>query len=176
MKNQKINNTRIRNKCNKIFLLLFLLFALSLTVSAAPPSTKIHGSGTGWTQPIDSTNLISGAGSDLTGSYQSATDTATLAVTCDSTYRIWVRRADVTWDVANFSLYVIRTNDGTAGTGSITSPAIGVPVLVTTGDTLFFSGDNSLDGITVQYQLSGMSLNSAPNSYRTSVIFSITSP
>jgi hypothetical protein len=156
------------------FTLFILIFILS--VSDTEAAIKLSRSGTGWTQPIDSSNLISGAGSDLTSTYLSAIDATILSISnCKSdgdNWRIDVNRADTLWDSVNLTLSVLRTSDGTYNAGAMISGGTSfVPVNNTA--TTFFSGSGDHDNITIQYQLSGMSVITAPNNYRTVVTFTI---
>jgi len=124
----------------------------------------------GWTEVIDAGDLVSGAGSDLQSVYESATDATILDVTpAFDFYDVYVRRSDTNWS-GDFSLYIKRTGDGT-GAGSISFGASYKEV--TTVDTKFFSGYMSRTGIPIQYKLSGMSVNIAPDSYSTTIIFTI---
>lgn len=124
----------------------------------------------GWTEIIDATDLVSGAGSDLQSVYESASDATILDVTpAFDFYDVYVRRSDNNWS-ADFTLYIRRTGDGTGG-GSV---SLGASYMeITTVDAKFFSGYMSRTGIPVQYKLSGMSVNIAPDTYSTTIILTI---
>ncbi len=123
----------------------------------------------GWTRTIDSADLTSGAGSDLTPSYESGADATDLGVTAVGNYRVDVRRADATWH-GDFTLSVRRTQDG-SGSGSISGGT--TYQTVTTSDAEFFTGNGDRTGIKVQYQVDGLSVDVAPDTYSSTVTFTI---
>lgn len=169
MKSQKGHlGENIRNLVG--LLALFLLLEPLQPVSAATLSAT-----GGWTQNINSSNLTFGAGSDLADTYLSAAAATTLTVSgCASDTEDWqilIKRIDNLWDSAHFVLSVKRTSVGT-GAGII-SGGDSFQVVGTT-DALFITGQGNRSGITVQYQLTGMSIRTSPNNYSTVVEFTIT--
>lgn len=124
----------------------------------------------GWTETIDASDLIAGAGSDLQSDYYSATNATTLDVTAIGNYKVDVRRSDTNWS-GDFTLYLKRTSDGT-GSGTISGGTSYITVSLT--DTEFFTGSLDRSGIDVQYHLAGMSVNISPDTYSTTITFTIT--
>ena len=126
-----------------------------------------------WSRTIDTSDLASGAGSDLAGSYESAVNATVLTIlnTTGNTdnWRADVRRSDSTWH-GNFILYIQRTSDGTGG-GSI-SGGLSYTVIGTT-DSQFFSGAGDRSSVNLQYKLTGMSVSIPPNAYSTTVVFTV---
>lgn len=150
---------------------LFLFFHPALPVRAATLSSA--GS---WVQNISSSDLTFGAGSDLTDTYTSANVTTTLEVSgcVDETeeWQISIKRVDQIWDSAKFVLAAQRTSEGT-GAGTITGGDSSFQE-VTTSDALFITGRGDRSGITIQYQLTGVSIQILPDNYSTAVEFTIT--
>jgi hypothetical protein len=124
----------------------------------------------GWTRTIDSADLSSGPGSDLTPSYESASDATDLQVTAAANYRVDVRQNAGTWD-ASLTLYVRRTSTGT-GSGSISGGTTYQEV--TTSNLEFFTGNSNRNGIDAQYRVDGMSVGISPDTYQTTVSYTIT--
>jgi hypothetical protein len=146
-----------------IFILLVFTKAEAIDITAT-------GS---WNRTIDTSDLASGAGSDLIGIYESTVNATVLTVfnTTGNTdnWRIDVRRSDSTWH-GDFILYIQRTSDGTGGgsiTGGLSYIAIG------TTDSQFFSGAGDRSSVNLQYKLTGMSISIPPNTYSTTVVFTI---
>jgi hypothetical protein len=146
-----------------IFILLVFTKAEAIDITAT-------GS---WNRTIDTSDLASGAGSDLIGIYESTVNATVLTVlnTTGNTdnWRIDVRRSDSTWH-GDFILYIQRTSDGTGGgsiSGGLSYIAIG------TTDSQFFSGAGDRSSVNLQYKLTGMSISIPPNTYSTTVVFTI---
>jgi len=149
-------------------LILFAAFVLAGIVEAV---TSITVSGS-WSLTIGQSNLQGGAGSDLTSTYTSATNQATLSVsgTYSHTWRIDVTRVDTTWH-ANFHLWVKRTGNGTSGTGTYSG---GTTYLeATTTAQTFMTGAGDRSGFTLQYQLTGVSTAIPAASYATAIRYTI---
>ena len=146
-----------------IFILLVFTKAEAIDITAT-------GS---WNRTIDESDLAAGAGSDLIGIYESSVNATVLTVlnTTGNTdnWRIDVRRSDGTWH-GDFILYIQRTSDGTGGgsiSGGLSYIAIG------TTDSQFFSGAGDRSSVNLQYKLTGMSISIPPNTYSTTVVFTI---
>jgi len=123
----------------------------------------------GWSLTVDSADLVSGAGSDLTSTYESAASATDLAVTATADYRVDVRRTDGTWD-GDFTISARRTQDG-SGSGSISGGT--TYLAITTTDAEFFTGNSDRTGVKVQYQLEGMSVSITPDTYSSTVTYTI---
>jgi hypothetical protein len=159
----------------RVFLILpasFLLLALFLPLPAEAATLSSTGD---WLQTVDASNLISGAGSELTDTYLSPVITTTLDVTgcVDSSEAWWIliKRVDQNWDSDHFVLSVRRTSEGT-GEGIIDGGDSFQEV--TTGDSIFITGQGDRTGIAVQYQLTGISIQNPPANYSTNLEFTIT--
>lgn len=151
-----------------------LVLAFLLLFLPAPAEAATISSVGGWNQIINSSNLTSGAGSDLTDTYLSSTGATTLEVSgcVDETeeWQIWLKRVDQTWDSDRFVLSVKRTSDGT-GDGIISGGD--TFQVVSTADVLFFTGQGDRSGITIQYRLTGISIQVLPDNYSAAVEFTI---
>jgi hypothetical protein len=149
------------------FLVPFLFF---LTRSEALDLSTTGG----WTETINELDLVSGAGSDLIDTYQSATDATSMTIsncTGDTdNWRLDVRRIDDAGWHGDFTLYVKRTSDG-EGTGSISGGQSYIEI--TTTDTELFSGAGDRSNISIQYQLTGMSINVLPDTYSEIITFTV---
>ncbi len=150
-----------------MFLLAPLFFAPQMTHAAI--SISVTGT---WSETVDKYDLISGAGSDLTASYESATDQVSITVSNTSgagdSWRVDVRKVDTNWH-SDLSLWVKRTGSGTGGSVSGGSSY----QQLTGSDQSFFTGSDDVSGITVQLKLSGMSVQVPPGSYTTTVYYTV---
>jgi hypothetical protein len=145
-----------------------LLF-LSLLLSVYAQAREIQAEG-GWTKTIDASNLVSGAGSNLTGTYESGTAATIVQIEDTGSWRVNVKHsAGTNWD-SNFILYAQRTSDG-SGSGTISG---GFPyVEITAADAAFFSGTLNRETIHIQYKLSGMSVSVVPGTHSTTVTLTL---
>ena len=136
-----------------------------------PEAADLFSSGD-WSETIDASDLIAGAGTDLISQYESAT-AATLITISNApetgTWRVNARRLDSTWH-NDFALYVRRTSDG-SGPGTISGGAAYMEL--TTVDSEMFSGTKDRSDIAMQYKLSGMSVNVSPETYSSTVILTV---
>jgi hypothetical protein len=126
-----------------------------------------------WAVNVDANDLISGAGSDLTSTYESSADQGLIAITGTTgdsdNWRVDVRRSDTSWH-GDLTLFVKRTGDGT-GSGSISDGT--AYQAVTTTDTALFSGSGDRSNIPVQLKISGASVAIPPSAYATSIIYTV---
>ena len=145
-------------------ILLFLTRAEAIDLSATG----------GWSETVDETDLVSGAGSDLVDTYESTTDATTMTIyncTGDTdNWRLDVRRIDEGGWHQDFTLYVKRTSDGN-GNGSISGGLSYIEI--TTTDTQLFSGAGDRSNISIQYKLTGMSINVLPDTYSKTITFTV---
>ena len=143
--------------------MLRMLTALSL-------GADVSSSGN-WTDMIDASDLVAGAGSNLASQYESSSGTTTLSIanTAGATWRILARRSDGTWH-GNLVLFVRRTSDG-SGSGAVVGGSSYIKL--STLDTEMFSGSGDRGSIAVQYKLTGMSKNVSPNLYSSGIIFTL---
>ena len=149
--------------------LIIVVISIFLLVPSGTSALDIAATG-GWSETINSSDLTSGAGSDLTGTYESSTNATVLDITNAANqgdrWRVDMQRSDSTWH-ANFTLYIkrITTNQKLNGGLSYTE--------IRTSTDTFFDGKGNYSGINCQYQLTGMSMAIPPNTYTTTVTFTI---
>jgi hypothetical protein len=151
----------------------FFLLVPFLLFLARAEAIDLSASG-GWSETINEFDLVSGAGSDLVDTYESATDATSMTIsncTGDTdNWRLDVRRIDDAGWHGDFTLYVQRTSDG-AGTGSVSGGLSYIEV--TTTDTQLFSGAGDRSNISIQYKLTGMSINVLPATYTETMTFTV---
>ena len=124
-----------------------------------------------WSQTVGELDLVGGAGSDLTGSYESALDQGMISIAGTlGSWRVDVKKSDTTWH-NDLRLDVQRTSGGT-GTGSISGGATYLEV--TSVDTTFFSGDADRSDVDVQLKISGVSVSLEIGSFSTTVTYTVT--
>lgn len=123
----------------------------------------------GWSETIDSSDLAAGPGSDLVASHESNSSATNIDLTAVGDYRVDVRRADGTWS-GDFTLYVRRTQPG-SGAGSISGGTTYQEI--TTSDAELFTGNADRTGIKIQYQVDGLSVTISPDTYSSTVTFTI---
>lgn len=146
-----------------------LIVFLGLAATAAAADLTSSGD---WTETVDSSDLVAGAGTDLVGQYQSVEGNTTLnvATTAGGNWRITARRADNTWH-NQFTLWIKRSSDG-AGSGTIIGGSTFIEV---TGlDTELCSGQADRSNVGLQFKLTGMSVGVSPALYSTGIIFTVT--
>lgn len=125
-----------------------------------------------WSFEITDQDLVGGAGSDLPPVYQSKADQAWVNIrtrAIDQKWRVDVRRSDANWP-RNVSLFVRRTDDG-EGPGTIWGGRTYVEVTAT--DTFFFSGAGDRSWVYLQFKLGGISVRVPPDTYSTTVVFTV---
>jgi hypothetical protein len=148
-----------------VLLLLFVTTAESIDIAATG----------GWSETVDQLDLVSGAGSQLVDTYESATTATIIDITNTidkkDAWRVDVRRVDGGGWLGDFTLYLKRTSDGN-GQGSVISGGLSY-IEITTTDSEFFSGEGALWNVDTQYQLTGMSISVLPANYSTTVIFTV---
>lgn len=149
---------------------MFVLLALSVGPGEAR-AADIAAAGE-WSQTIDASDLVAGPGSELQSTYESPIGILSLAISNSAGvgWQVNVRRQDGNWP-PEFTLEIRRTSAGT-GSGSVSG---GDAYLVAgTTDTAFFAGSGDVSGIEVQLRLSGVSLSVAPDTYTTTLVYTVT--
>ncbi len=145
----------------------FLLAAFVASHLAQAATITIAGS---WSRVIGAGDLTGGPGSDLTATYESATNQIRMAVRDDANWRVDVRRIDTIWH-ADFVLSIRRTNNGTAGNGWV---AGGTTYLqITTTSQTFVTGRRNRRGITLQERLGGVSVSIPVRTYMTTIQYTV---
>lgn len=149
-----------------------IMLPLALMLSLLAPSYAADISVTGdWSRTIGTGDLQAGAGSDLVSAYQSDADAVLLTVwnTGGGAWRVDVRRADTTWDT-DLTLSVRRTGDGTGG-GTIGAGTTYQAIAETNAE--FFSGSGDRSNVALQFNLTGMSLQVPPDTYVTTITYTV---
>ena len=128
----------------------------------------------GWTETVNELDLVSGAGSGLVDTYESVTDATSMTIsncTGDTdNWRLDVRRIDDAGWHGDFTLYVQRTSNG-EGTGSVSGGLSYIEI--TTTDTQLFSGAGDRSNISIQYKLTGISIDVLPATYTETMTFTV---
>lgn len=153
--------------------ILKIVFLSILVTFATAPVHSIDIVLTGsWTENINVLDLSAGAGSDLISEHESAADQVIVDISNTlgggDTWRIDIRKSDISWS-ADMYVHVKRTSSGTGG-----STAGGTTYLQLSGiDQQFFTGSDDVTGIDIQYKISGVSVNIAPGTYTTNIIYTV---
>jgi hypothetical protein len=150
-----------------------LFSALLLLLFVRAPAIDISAAG-GWSETVDQSDLVSGAGSSLIDTYESTVSGTSIDVSnCSDdadNWRVEVRRIDDGDWYGDFVLYVKRTSSGDGG-GSVSGGLSYVEITAT--DTELFSGAGNRTSIDLQYKLTGMSIEIAPDNYGQIVVFTV---
>lgn len=125
-----------------------------------------------WSETIDASDLQAGAGSDLNSTYESGSSQVSIDISGTAgggdDWRVDVKKVDTIWH-GNLTLWVKRTSAGTGG--SVSGGTFYQPVGGT--DSSFFNGSDDVSGIEVQLQLTGVSVSVPPNTYTTTVTYTV---
>jgi hypothetical protein len=153
-------------------IILLLLAGLFLSAARSGRAMDIVALGS-WSETIDTGDLVGGAGGTLTSTYESSLDQVSMGIqntaAVDDSWRVDVRRLDINW-LTDCTLSLRRSSDGT-GSGSI-SGGTSYQVVGTT-DAALFSGAGDRDGIDLQLKLEGLSIQVTPDTYSTTVIYTL---
>ena len=147
----------------------FLLAAFVAWNLAQAATITITGS---WSRVIGAGDLTGGPGSNLTATYTSATNQVLMGVTGagNRNWRVDVRRIDTIWH-ADFVLSIRRTNNGTAGPGTVTGGTSYLQITATS--QTFVTGSRNRTGITLQERLDGVSVSIPATAYTTTILFTV---
>ena len=141
-------------------------------LSSEGAAIDIAADGT-WSPTTTASDLTAGAGSELVSTYESTAGLLTIGISnttgSGDGWRVDVRRSDINWP-AGVTLSVQRTDDG-AGSGTISGGA-GYQA-VTTSDAEFFSGSGDRTDVDIQLKISSVSLSVPPDTYSTSVVYTV---
>jgi hypothetical protein len=150
---------------------LFCSVLLGVFFSAGAEAIDLSSSG-GLIRVVNSSHLLAGAGSNLATTYDDAASTNLAIVNTSGSsdrWRIDVKRIDSTWNNA-LKLYVKRISDG-SGSGVVTG---GLSYVEITGNEIeFFTGAGDRSGLTLSYELTGMSVAVPPNMYSTTITYTV---
>lgn len=143
-----------------------IVWTAALPVSAADISATDS-----YTKTITSSDLISGAGTDLKNTYESASNQIDVDISglWSHTHAISVYKVDSSWN-SNLHLYVRRTATGTAGSEVWNGTSYQE---VTSTATEFFRADLDSYNIKLQFELTGMSIHIPIGTYSTTVYLTI---
>ena len=153
------------------FLIPFIIFGSIAAGEKTQAQINITVTGS-WSETIDASDLQDGAGSDLIDTYESIADAVSISISgttgASDNWRVDVKKLDTNWD-SSFHLYVKRTSNGTGGS---VSGGTAYQEL-TDVDESFFSGSDDVSGIDIQLKLSGVSVQIPPDSYMTTVYYTV---
>ena len=123
-----------------------------------------------WSKTVGAADLIAGAGSDLTSTYESGANQGVMSIGSPiGSWRVDVKKLDTVWDT-DLHLDVRRTSDGT-GLGSISG---GTTYIEITGvDTTFFSGDDDRSDVDLQLRISGVSVSLGVSNFSTTITYTV---
>lgn len=148
---------------------VFIGFGFCCLLSAAQ-ATDITASGD-WFRLIGTSDLSTGAGSDLPATLASSTSQTTLDITNTggAAWTLRVSRSDSHWPSA-VNLAVSLTHPG-SGPGSV---AGGGYQPVTAFEQIFITGSGDRLGLTLQLHLSGLSVSHLPpDSFNTTISYTV---
>jgi hypothetical protein len=154
---------------SKIGIILLITAALIPTEGLwAAVSIRVTGS---WFETIDETDLVGGAGSELSSSIESAADQVSINLlgAGNKAWRVDIRKVDTDWH-GDLSLLARRTSDG-AGQGQITGGTSYQQI----SDTYqaFFNGTHNRRNVNVQLMLDGVSAGLPCGNYLTTVYYTV---
>jgi hypothetical protein len=158
-------------------LFCIIIFLLSPGLAAASGQIYVSLPGGDWTVTRGPLDLTGGAGTDLDPDEESASDLITINIVYFlGNYGYWrvdVQRTDTVWHT-DLSLYIRRTTDGTAGSGSNPYITGGTNYQeITTVAQEFFNGHRARSNIDAQLRLDGMSVNLGQNTYTTTITYTL---
>lgn len=162
------------------FCLLLSLFLSVHIASYAQLSLTLTGS---WSYTVPATDITE-AGNDFTGTYASSASQVQIGVDNGGgflqelfgyNWRVSVRKTDANWD-NTASIFVRRTNNGSPIFSWLTLTLTGGQAYqqITGTDQIFFSGNRGARGINIQYELRGVSVVMAAQSYSTTIVYTVT--
>jgi hypothetical protein len=137
-----------------------------------------------WSETVNSSDLIAGAGSDLRSPIESSTSVAVINISnaAGTNWIVKVKKTDLLWPTET-SLVIKRTSnglgsiasdDGFVGLTGTESISGGTTYLELTGnEQIIFSGAGNRSDIYIQLKLSGLSVLNPPDNYSTSITYRI---
>lgn len=155
-------------------IVIFTMGLFMVLLEAGPAAAVINITVTGsWTQSVDKNNLTGGPGTDITGTFTSAQNANLITISGaknkNDNWQINIKRINTAWN-GSLQIFAIRTSSGT-GKGSVSGGQ--AYIQVTTNDTIFFTGAGNRNGIQIQFQLTGASLQIAPSQYSATIQYTI---
>lgn len=149
-------------------LLELLIFYGALSAPLLAADISVVGN---WSEIVDNSYLIAGAGSNLRSPIESSTSVASINIsnTDGSSWTVKVKKADLLWPTGT-SLAIKRSSDG-SGSGSISGGTTYIGITDT--EQLIFSGAGDRSDIRIQLKLTGLSVDNPPDNYSTSITYSL---
>ena len=152
------------SKAIRLILLIISLLLFPVLMLPAPAISIRVGSF--WILKVDSTDLTGGAGTDLASSFVSAANEVTITISkAAGSWAVTVRRIDSNWD-PNFTLSVQQT------TGAPISGGESYQEVRTVSDPFFTGSTNTT--IDIQYELTGITVETPADDYVTTVEYTVT--
>jgi hypothetical protein len=146
-----------------------MLGAFLCALPSALPATGLDAAGS-WSETVDAADLSSGPGSSLASVYTSPAGQAAFDVSGTNNWVVHVSRADANWN-SSVHLFIMISSSGT-GSGQISG---GASFLEVTGASQqLCTGRNDRTGIGLQFKLTGISLQTPPGNYSTTVTLTVT--
>lgn len=144
------------NKKIILFFILFYSILFALPIRAEQPRISVSG---GWFLSISELDLVSGPGSDLKSTYLSPPDATLIDIKAEpkTLWSIYAKRTAAATDGIGIS--VKRTSDG-KGKGWVEGGEYFIPL--GDGYTKLFHGKGERIDITLQYRITGISINTPP--------------
>lgn len=122
-----------------------------------------------WTQTINASHLVAGAGSNLQSSLASISGTTTIDVNGAQNWTVLARRGTGPWS-SGVTLQIKRTSAG-SGAGTISGGEDFIDI--NTSNVTIFSGRSHRNGVALQYRLTGLSCTVPPGTYSAPIIFTV---
>lgn len=122
-----------------------------------------------WFESVTSANLAGGAGSNLTQPESVAGITTLTIANAPGVWRIKARRSGISWP-SGCSIWIKRTSNG-SGSGSISGGNAFIELGTT--DVEIFNGSQNRNGVSLQFKVTGLSVNHPPGNLSSSIIFTL---
>jgi hypothetical protein len=146
-----------------------MLGAFLCALPSTLPATGLDATGS-WSETVNAADLSSGPGSTLVSAYTSPSGQAMFDISDTNNWVVHVSRTDASWD-SSTHLFIMRSSSGT-GSGQITG---GTSFIEVTGASQqLCSGRNDRTGIGLQFMLTGISVQTPPGSYSTTITLTVT--
>lgn len=159
--------TRLPMKPATTIIILLTLLGVS---RLAAQTISVSGA---WDLTLSASNLVSGAGSNLTDTYTSATDAAYIDISVFPYVWNWQVSVNMTvtrWN-SNLQLWARRSGNGSTWFGSITGGT--AYQQVTTTAQPFFTGFLNRSNVPIQYQIRNVTALIPAATYTVSVVYTL---
>jgi len=154
-----------------------VLFFLLLSNPEDAYAQQISNTYTGdWSITVTSDQILD-AGEDYPASYTSALDQSLITIKKKPSSDLFPWRVDVRYDNVNWNdlleIWIKRTSDGVLQTQGAYITGGNVFQLVYNSDNYFFEGAGTIKNISIQYQLSGISVLLPADNYSCSIYLTL---